>query len=207
MEYISEEQQVEQIKKWWAENGNSIIIGIVLSVSGIIGWRVWGDHQMEQSAMASNNFEMVLQAIESKDFTKAQDLSNLIINDFGSTPYEPYAQLSLAKIQFEQKDYAKAVTTLKAFIADHTEDSLEFIARKRLASVYIDQQDYAEALTTLSVKYPNSFQATFEELKGDVYRLQGDPKKAKTAYTLAKVATPSSENPQFLQQKLDNLGL
>ena len=206
MEYISEEQQVEQIKKWWAENGNSIIIGIVLGVGGIMGWRFWTDHQISQSAQASTHFEAMMFAVENNQFEKAEKSANTIIDDFSSTPYLVYSQLTLAKIQFEQKDYAKSVLTYQSIIDNNASKSIAFLARKRLADVYIDQKQYEEALTVLGAEYPSSFAAAFEERKGDIYRYQGKKEEANSAYLLATVALTKAEDSQFLQQKMDDLG-
>ena len=37
--YETEEQQVEAIKKWWKANGNTLIIGAVVGLAGLWGWR------------------------------------------------------------------------------------------------------------------------------------------------------------------------
>ena len=206
MEYISEEQQVEEIKKWWAANGNSIIIGIVLGVGGIMGWRFWGDHQIEQAAQASTHYEAMLFAIKNNQFDKAEQSANVIINDYSGTPYNVYSQLTLAKIQFEQNDLSKAALTYQNIIDQNGSDSISFVARKRLADVYIDAKLYDKALSVLSVEYPSSFAAAFEERKGDIYRYQGKKAEANSAYLLAKVANTKAEDVEFLQQKSDDLG-
>lgn len=206
MEYISEEQQVEQIKKWWSENGNSIIIGIVLGVGGIMGWRFWGDHQLNQSAEASAHFDAMMFAVENNQFEKAEQSAQSILDDYSGTPYVVYSQLTLAKIQFEQKKYEDAIASYQAIINNDKSASISYVARKRLADVYIDQKQYDAALDVLSIDYPSSFAAAFEERKGDVYRLQGKKEEAKSAYLLAKVANLPAEDVQFLQQKMDELG-
>lgn len=206
MEYISEEQQVEQIKKWWSENGNSIIIGIVLGVGGIMGWRFWTDHQINQSAQASAHFDAMLFAVENNQFEKAEQSANTIIDDFSSTPYLVYSQLVLAKIQFDQKDFDSAALSYQAIIDKNSGKSISYLARKRLADIHIDQKNYDKALTVLSGSYPESFTAAFEERKGDVYRLQGKKDDANSAYLLAKLATTKAEDALFLEQKMDDLG-
>lgn len=206
MEYVSDEQQVEQIKKWWAANGSSIIIGIVLGVGGIMGWRFWGEHQMTQSAQASTYFEAMLFEVKNNQFDKAEQSANTIINDYNGTPYVVYSQLALAKIQFEKKEYDKAALTYQSIIDKNGADSISFIARKRLADVYIDAKQLDKALTVLSVDYPSSFAAAFEERKGDIYRYQGKKAEANSAYLLAKVANIKAEDAVFLQQKSDDLG-
>ncbi|MEW8396328.1 MAG: tetratricopeptide repeat protein, partial [Candidatus Thiodiazotropha sp.] len=38
-EYQTEEEQVEAIKRWWKENGTSVIAGLVIGLGGIFGWQ------------------------------------------------------------------------------------------------------------------------------------------------------------------------
>ena len=44
--YQSEEQQVEAIKGFWKENGNSIIAGLVVGFAGFIGFNVYQDNKL-----------------------------------------------------------------------------------------------------------------------------------------------------------------
>ena len=39
--YETEEQQVEAVKKWWKENGVSLIVGVVMGLSAIAGWKYY----------------------------------------------------------------------------------------------------------------------------------------------------------------------
>ena len=40
-EYQTEEEQIEALKRWWKENGKSIIAGLVLGIGSIGGYRYW----------------------------------------------------------------------------------------------------------------------------------------------------------------------
>ena len=46
--YKTEEEQVEAIKKWWQENGKSIIAGVVIGITAIFGWRAYDSHMAVQ---------------------------------------------------------------------------------------------------------------------------------------------------------------
>ena len=50
--YNTEEEQVEAIKKWWNENGKSIITGIIIGVIAIFGWRSYENHTAMQAKAA-----------------------------------------------------------------------------------------------------------------------------------------------------------
>ena len=40
-ELRSEEEQLEVVKRWWKENGTSLIAGAVLAAAGVFGWNAW----------------------------------------------------------------------------------------------------------------------------------------------------------------------
>ena len=45
--FDSEKEQLEQIKSWLKENGLSIVLGIVLGLGGVYGWRGWQAHKVD----------------------------------------------------------------------------------------------------------------------------------------------------------------
>ena len=38
---IEEEQELNQLKEWWKDNGKTIIAAFILGVGGMLGWRYW----------------------------------------------------------------------------------------------------------------------------------------------------------------------
>ncbi len=44
-EHLSEEEQLEALKRWLSENGTSTVVGVVLAISGYLGWGFWQDKQ------------------------------------------------------------------------------------------------------------------------------------------------------------------
>jgi predicted negative regulator of RcsB-dependent stress response len=65
---------------------------------------------------------------------------------------------------------------------------------------------YDAALTSLAIEFPSQFAARVEELRGDIYVLQGKSTEAIEAYQKAQLADPQPANGEFLQQKMDDLG-
>ena len=49
----SEDQQIEELKRWWSENGRSIVIGVVLGIGGVSGWVGWKHYSETTSEAAS----------------------------------------------------------------------------------------------------------------------------------------------------------
>ena len=52
-DHITEEEQIEALKRWWDDNGKQTILAIVLTVGGYFGWQAWTQHVDEQAAAAS----------------------------------------------------------------------------------------------------------------------------------------------------------
>ena len=42
---IEEEQELNQLKEWWKDNGKAIIAAFILGVGGMLGWRYWQSYQ------------------------------------------------------------------------------------------------------------------------------------------------------------------
>ena len=63
MEYETEEQQVEALKAWWAENGRAVIPGVVLGATAIGGWTLWQDRKETLAVEASDAFSRTIEDI------------------------------------------------------------------------------------------------------------------------------------------------
>ncbi len=43
--YENEHDQVDAIKRFFAENGKALVVGVILGVGALVGWRYWNNHQ------------------------------------------------------------------------------------------------------------------------------------------------------------------
>jgi predicted negative regulator of RcsB-dependent stress response len=206
-DYVTDEEQVERIKKWWSDNGSSVIAGLVIGVGGLLGWRGWVDYKTNQAAEASSHFVTMVNSLENANNDSAIESADIILKDYSSTAYADLARLSLAKAFVEAKEYDKAASQLQSLVNSKPDISMEMLARKRLASILYQQGKLDQALEILKVNFPKQFAAAFEELQGDILAAQGKASNAREAYQRAQVAQPASPNPLFLQQKMEDLGL
>ena len=56
-DYLTEEEQVEALKKWWRENGKAIVGGAVLGLALVGGWQAWQSYQKGEAELASAYYE------------------------------------------------------------------------------------------------------------------------------------------------------
>jgi len=201
--YQTEEQQVEAIKGYWAENGNMIIAGIVLGFVGFIGFNYYKDNKLADELAVSDSYQTLIES-SAKDSKAFSENAAKFINENSTTSYASLTALALAKEAASIKDWAVVQTQLSAAIASAPTDGIKGIASLRLARVQIELAQYEKALTTLDKQLPESFTAAVEEIKGDTYLLQGKKELARNAYQVAIAADGLAGSPG-LQMKLDDL--
>ena len=202
----TEEEQVEKLKAWLKENGLSIVLGIVIGIGGIGGYNYWVYYQETTAAEASSHYTRMMDALAAEDGAELQQHADILIAEYGSTDYALLARLALAKQAVEAADYDAAVTQLQQVVGSAGQQPLAYIARTRLASVQIQLERYDQALATLNVDFPDDFSALVDELRGDALAMQGNTDEAIAAYRNAQNAEPRPANPEFLRQKLNDLG-
>ncbi|MCH8105220.1 MAG: tetratricopeptide repeat protein [Proteobacteria bacterium] len=202
----TEEEQVEKLKKWWQENGRSVIAGIVIGVGGLFGYRYWVDLNEAAAERASNHFIQMIVALEASDYSSVNQQADILLADYSSTEYAIMARFARARSFVNKEEYGAAQQELEQIIGKSGQDPLAFLARKRLAAIQLQTISLEQALATLGVEFPRPFRASVEELKGDIYARQGKLNEAADAYRKAQRGTPGPSNATFLQQKLDDLG-
>ncbi len=205
-EYETEEQQVEALKRWWKENGTSLIVGLFVGVSGLFGWRYYVDQNNSHAMQASDLYMQVMQsaALNSVD-DKTIDINNKLINEFSDTPYAALSSLALAKSEYEKSNIDAATAQLEIAVKHASNDVIKQIANLRLAKVYIEQSKYDEALALLSLSHTAAYDAQYEELKGDLYLAKGDVALARAAYDKA-IDLQGAAASRWLKLKRQNLG-
>jgi len=205
-EYETEEQQVEALKKWWKENGTSLIVGLFVGVSALFGWRYYSEQQNVHAVQASDLYMQVMQsaALQRVD-DKTIDINNQLINEYSDTPYAALSSLALAKFEYEKDNVDVAVAQLELAVKHASDDLIKQISSLRLVRLYIEQEKYTEAQTLLNKPHDAAFDAQFEELKGDMYNAQGDVEQARLAYDKA-IDLQGLAASKWLKLKRQNLG-
>ena len=202
--YQTEEEQVEALKRWWKENGTSIIAGVVIGLGGIFGWQAWGNYQDRVGKDASLAFSQLVNAEQQGDVDSASKQAELLRLEYEKSSYAVFAALTQARLKLEAGDSAAARSQLE-WAMQHADDaSLKNLAQLNLARILLSEGDLAGAEKLATVE-EGGFAGDFAQLRGDIAVQQGDKQAAFQAYTLAMTQQPS--NRTLLQMKLDDLAL
>ena len=202
MEQYTDDERVEDLKKWWQENGTSIIVGIALGVVAIFGWQYWGSYRNTKAEQASQAYDTFVAAAEKPDADQARQRGQALLTDFPQSTYAALAALRLAKMASDSGDTAAAIQRLEWVVENAKLDELKDIARLRLAWMLFATGRSSDAEQQLNRIAATSLVAEREELRGDLALASNDPAKARTAYAAALAAGGGST---MLQIKLDNL--
>lgn len=204
--YNTEEQQVEAIKRFWKNNGTSILAGIAIGLAGLYGFRYYQAQQLSAIEAQSGQYAALIEQVSAEGTDKATWLieTQKFIDANKESSYSVLAALLAAKEAAFLKDYAAAEKQLAFVIANTKSPEVIALATLRQARLQLEQGNYDTALKTLETTMPQSFVAQQQELKGDVLLKSGDESKAKAAYQAALTASEAGKNP-LLQVKLNEL--
>ena len=195
----AEEEQVEQIKKWWNSYGKQIIAGAVIGLAGIWGWNTYSDYQDKQSLNARSLY-----------LSFASDSNNLgaydkLTTDFSSSSYTDQAILLMAKYLFDAGSYTQALGVIKPLI-NNSSSVIATTAALRVASIYLQLGQHDQALLILEGQSDDGFSGLIYNLMGDIYLDLGNRTEAQKYYSLAiNNVTENSNLTQLIQIKLDDL--
>lgn len=203
-DYVTDEQKVEAMKKWWSENGAVLIGGLALGIAILFGWNQWQAHKRNASMQASDLFAELIAAVEKQDVEKINGIAETLKSEFAKTPYASFGQMAVARFDIEQNDLSQAQAHLNAAIELAGQDELKELARMRLARVLIADGQLDEALSVLDGEWPASYTALLEELRGDAFTAKGELNAAIAAYDKALLI--SGGRSEFLRMKRDSLG-
>jgi predicted negative regulator of RcsB-dependent stress response len=203
--YETEEQRVEAIKKWWSENGKSVIAGVVLGLGLLFGWQGWTQYRDTQREEASAIYTELTRAVENGNAAKVHEVTRDLQENYAATPYAGQATLKDAQLLADAGKLDEAQATLNWAVNNANQQVIQDLAHLNLAKIYIAKGVYEQALAELKAVEAVAYLSMVEEIRGDALRAQGDISGAREAYDRA-ILTAGGAASDYLHMKRDNLG-
>ncbi len=204
---LQEQEQLDQLKAFWARWGNAITWAATLLLLVFAGYNGWNWWQREQGLKASAMADQLERAAAAGDAQAVAGRFADLQASYPRTVYAQHAGLLAARVLYEkgQADAAKAALT---WVAENgSDEDLQAVARLRLAGVLLDGKQYDEALKILDAVKPTTFAALADDRRGDVLLAQGKTDAAKAAYQAAwKAMDDRVEYRRMIDAKLTALG-
>ncbi|HHF6896907.1 TPA: YfgM family protein [Haemophilus influenzae] len=200
---IEEEQEINQLKEWWKENGKTIIVAFILGVGGMFGWRYWQAHQAEQIAQASAQYDALINSVQQDEQAKKANIEQFVQAN-SKTAYAVFALLDEAKKATEKQDFSAAEANLNQALTQSQDEVLTSIVALRLSAVQFQLGQLDNALSTLNQVKGESFNARKAILTGDIQIAKGNKVAAKNSFEQAQQSGSQLEQ-QMAKMKLNNL--
>ena len=197
--YENENDQVEAIKRFFAENGKA------LGVGALVGWRYWNNHQIESARSASLSYQTVVSSLSAG---KAEDLSaaEKFAADNKNT-YGALASMELAQQFVDQNQLEKAAAQLQQGLAATSDENLNAVITLRLARVQIQLKQADTALKTLESVKGEGWAAIVADLRGEALLSKGDKQGARSAWEAGVKSNASPALSEMMQMKINNLSI
>lgn len=208
--------------------GSYIVTAILLALAAYFGWTYWQDNHArvdtvaadhyadiqqlnEEVSLASQNPDLEAEAQASLVESRTQlnkDIDDLV-STHGDSIYAWQALMIKARQQVDSDDFAEAGETLKKALAiDLGDAGLTAITRLRYAKTLLAAGDADAALAEAKNDMPSSFEASQQELLGDIYLAQDNKDSAIKSYNNAwELLRSRQETRAVLALKMESLGI
>jgi len=204
--YETDEETLEALKRWWKENGKSVIGGLVIGVSAIVGFKQWTGFNQEQAESASSLYQSMTENKSDEKSDEFYATGEELVLDYSGTPYAALASLVMAKKLVEQNKYQEAIKKLNWLLSNSSDDGVKHIARIRLARVLISEKQMDKALALVKDQHSASFKLEYNELRGDVFVATGKLSLATEAYKSALATNiKNKQKREFIEMKLHDI--
>ena len=203
--YENENDQVDAIKRFFAENGKALAVGVILGVGALVGWRYWNSHQTESARSASLSYQTVVSSLSAG---KAEDLSaaEKFAADNKNT-YGALASMELAQQFVDQNQLEKAAAQLQQGLAATSDENLNAVITLRLARVQVQLKQADTALKTLESVKGEGWAAIVADLRGEALLSKGDKQGARSAWEAGVKSNASPALSEMMQMKINNLSI
>lgn len=218
------EQSMQALKQY----GSYIITAILLALAGYFGWTYWqnnharvdtvaadqyADIQLlnDEITLAAQNPDLPAEAQTALSDNREQLTSSIdsLVATHGDSVYAWQALMIKARNQADSDDFKGALNSLEQAAAiDLGDAGLNAITRLRYARVLLASGDIEAAMAEANNDMPRSFEASQQELMGDIYMAQNNKDTALQAYNNAWSLLRERQEPRaVLALKLESLGV
>lgn len=218
--YRTEEEQIDFIKRWWKNNGSSVVTGVAVAVALAVGWQTWQHREKAQGEADSLLFSQVQDAAraalvapedEGKENPQRATFNHLVKqmkDEHAGTSYAILTAMLAARDAVERGDAVAAEAELRWALSQSPSDGLRLLVIQRLARVLAMKGEVDAGLTLMQGVDPGAQKGLFEEVRGDLLLLKGEKEKARAAYKAALDALDANaQNRGLLEVKLNDLAV
>ncbi len=205
---LEEQEQLDQLKHFWAQYGNLITWVLIAVFGSFAAWNGWNYWQRTQATKAAALYDEIDRAAAARDADKMTRALTEMQDRFGGSTFAAQGALLAGKTLFEAGKPDAARAALGWVSEKSSDEAYQAIARLRLAGLDVEAKAYDQALKTLEAPMPKAFEALAADRRGDVYLAQGKTEEARQQYEAAwRGFSQRAEYRNLVEIKLASLGV
>lgn len=201
--YSNENEQVDALRQFFANNGKFLAVGVIIGIAALGGWRFWSSHQEGTDKTASAEYQQLTSAMQADKPDSLEAVATFASEN--NNTYGALASLDLAKQYVETNQLDKAITLLQSGLKDTKDANLQAVINLRLARIQLQQSQADAALSTLNNVKGDGWTAIVADIRGEALLSKGDKQGARDAWSKGAESQASPALKQMLQMKMNNL--
>ncbi|MEG3109729.1 MULTISPECIES: YfgM family protein [Pantoea] len=201
--YSNDNEQVDALRRFFANNGKALAVGVVIGIAALGGWRYWASQQESSAKAVSAQYQQLTSAMQADKPQTLEAVSNFANEN--SNTYGALASMDVAKQYVDSNQLDKAATQLQNGLKDTKDANLQAVINLRLARIQLQQNQADAALKTLDGVKGDGWTAIVADIRGEALLSKGDKQGARDAWSKGVESDASPALKQMMQMKMNNL--
>ncbi|WP_239954205.1 YfgM family protein [Pantoea sp. Z09] len=201
--YSNENEQVDALRRFFANNGKALAVGVIIGIAALGGWRYWASHEESSSKAVSAQYQQVTTAMKA-DQPATLDAAAKFASENSNT-YGALAAMDVAKQYVDASQLDKAASLLENGLKNTKDANLQAVINLRLARIQLQQNQADAALKTLDAVKGDGWTAIVADIRGEALLSKGDKQGARAAWSKGVDSDASPALKQMMQMKMNNL--
>jgi predicted negative regulator of RcsB-dependent stress response len=182
---LEEQEQLAQIKHFWAQYGNLITWALIAVLGAFAAYNGWNWYRADRSSKAAAVFDELERAVQAKDAAKVEQVFGDLRERFGGTAFAQMGALAAAKGLADNGKLEQAEAALRWAADKSVDPEYRALARLRLAGLLLQRKQYDEALKLVETAPVASMAPLYADRRGDILWAQGKNKEAAAEFKKA----------------------
>lgn len=203
---MNDREQIDVIKKWWAEYGVFTIVVFAIVLGASYGWNYFKEKKIHYDEYASMLFEQTQYSLSQQQYGEFKTQADYLTKEFKHAPYAQLASFAVASRLISENKFDEAQKKLHEVVLNSKEPAIRQIARIREARILLSLKKYDDAMNLLKKVDQASYLPMIEEVRGDIYVAKENYAQARESYKTALRGNASEEtNRTLLQMKYEQI--
>lgn len=204
-DYLTDEEQVDRLKKLWRDYGLTVVTALVIGIGGTVAWDFYKEYESNQAQSAFDLYNSYIEASALGE--PAEPFIEELADSFGGSSYYVFTLLQSAKDAVDNDNFEEAQSFLSNAYESAKGTPINDMVALRKAKVEFELKDYESVLQTLPLIETEGYRWQALMLQGDVAFLQDELDKARDAYQAAKDSLPSGIDSEPVDMRLASVPL